>query len=167
MKSKSLRNIFRNNISSSAFHVIDGETRIMGKFAQIALLDNGGFDIWLVGPELEPLSTRKLNAIIKKFPKEASFTVLTGEAYTQVINKKIVLETLPLLGIKKKRKVSAKTRERLIAQLAKARNIDASAKEDVLNLKGVNTPNTEINSQISSKREYKESFPQHEEEITA
>ncbi len=120
MKSKSLRNIFRNNISSSAFHVIDGETRIMGKFAQIALLDNGGFDIWLVGPELEPLSTLKLNSIIKKFPEEVTFTVLTGEAYTQTKNKEIVLKTLPLLGIKKKKKVSPELREKLLSRLRRA-----------------------------------------------
>ncbi len=120
MKSKSLRNIFRNDISSSAFHVIDGETRIVGKFAQIALLDNGGFDIWLVGLELEPLSTRKLNAIIKKFPEEASFTVLTGEAYTQVTDKQLVHKSLSLLGIKKKKKVSPELREKLLSRLRRA-----------------------------------------------
>ena len=76
----SLRRLFENEVSSSAFQVIDGELRIIGKFAQISILDNGLFDIWLVAPGLEPLSTRKLNSIMKMFPQEAKFTVLTGEA---------------------------------------------------------------------------------------
>ena len=123
----SLREIFGNEISSSAFQVIDGETCVVGKFAQIALMENGLFDIWLVGPELESLSTRKLNIIVKKFPQEATFTVLTGEAYTQVQDKDLVPKSLSLLGIKKKRKLSPETREKLIRQLKTARALAQSA----------------------------------------
>ena len=113
----SLRTIFKNDVSSGVFKVIDDETRIVGKFAQISLLDSGGFDIWLVRPGLEPLSTKKINAIIKKFPQEAKFTVLTGEAYTQVRDKEIVLKTLSLLGIWKKRILSLDAKAKLIARL--------------------------------------------------
>jgi hypothetical protein len=123
----SLRTIFKNEVSSGAFHFIDDETRIVGKFAQVTLTDNGLFDIWLVGPGLNPLSTRKLNSIIKRFPQEAKFTVLTGEAYTQVRDKQIVLETLSLLGIRKKRKVSSESRVKLIEQLNATRPIPESA----------------------------------------
>ena len=112
----SLRTIFKNDVSSGVFKVIDDETRIVGKFAQISLLDSGGFDIWLVRPGLEPLSTKKINAIIKKFPQEAKFTVLTGEAYTQVRDKEIVLKTLSLLGIWKKRILSLDAKAKLIAR---------------------------------------------------
>jgi len=113
----SLRTIFKNDVSSGVFKVIDDETRIVGKFAQISLLDSGGFDIWLVRPGLEPLSTKKISAIIKKFPQEAKFTVLTGEAYTQVRDKEIVLKTLSLLGIWKKRILSLDAKAKLIARL--------------------------------------------------
>jgi len=126
----SLRKIFENEVSSGAFHVIDGETRIVGKFAQISMLENGWFDIWVVGPGLEPISTRKLNCIMKMFPQEVKFTVLTGEAYTQVRDKNIVLKTLSLLGIKKKRRLSLETREKLITQLEAARK---THKRDVSN----------------------------------
>jgi hypothetical protein len=118
----SLRRLFENEVSSSAFQVIDGELRIIGKFAQISILDNGLFDIWLVAPGLEPLSTRKLNSIMKMFPQEAKFTVLTGEAYTQVRDQDIVLERLSLLGIKKKRKLSPEAKEKLILQLSRGRS---------------------------------------------
>ena len=117
-----LRRLFENEVSSSAFQVIDGELRIIGKFAQISILDNGLFDIWLVAPGLEPLSTRKLNSIMKMFPQEAKFTVLTGEAYPQVRDQDIVLERLSLLGIKKKRKLSPEAKEKLILQLSRGRS---------------------------------------------
>jgi len=115
----SLRKLFENEVSSSAIKIVDGETRIIGKFAQIALLDDGLFDIWLVAPGLEPISARKLNSLIKKFPQEAKFTVLTGEAYTQVSDKNIVIERLSLLGIRKKRQLSPEAKEKLILQLGR------------------------------------------------
>lgn len=113
----SLRRIFGSEVSSSSFQVIDGESRIVGKFAQIALMEDGSFDIWLVGPGLQPLSARKLNSIVKMFPLGAEFTVLTGEAYTQVQDKDVVLKSLSLLGIRKKRKLSPEVREKLILRL--------------------------------------------------
>jgi hypothetical protein len=113
----SLRRLFENEISSSAFQVVDDELRIIGKFAQISMLDNGLLDIWLVAPGLEPISARKLNSIIKMFPQESKFTVLTGEAYTQISDKGIVIERLSLLGIRKKRKLSTDAKDKLILQL--------------------------------------------------
>jgi len=115
-----LRQHFKNEVSSSAFLVIDEETRIVGKYSQISLTDSGHFDIWLVGPNLEPLSPRKLNSILKSIQQEASFTVLTGEAYTQTMDKQLILRNLPLLGIKKKRKISISERQRITHQLRKA-----------------------------------------------
>lgn len=113
----SLRRLFEHEVSYSAFQKIDDELRIIGKFAQIALLDDGELDIWLVRPGLKPISARKLSSIIKMFPQEAKFTILTGEAYTQVSDKNIVIERLSLLGIRRKRKLSQETKEKLILQL--------------------------------------------------
>ena len=118
----SLRRLFEHEVSSSAFQKIDDELRIIGKFAQIALLDDGQLDIWLVRPGLKPISARKLSSIIKMFPQEAKFTMLTGEAYTQVSDKNIVIERLSLLGIRKKRKLSQETKEKLILQLRRIDN---------------------------------------------
>jgi hypothetical protein len=119
----SLHRIFQSEVSSSAFQVVDGETRIVGKFAQISLMEKGVFDIWLVGLGLHPLSTRKLNSIIKMFPQGVEFRVLTGEAYAQVRDKGVVLESLSLLGIRRKRKLSPVTREKLILRLKTARDV--------------------------------------------
>lgn len=115
-----LRETFQSEVSSSAFQVVDGETRIVGKFAQIALMEDGLFDVWLVGPDLQPLSTRKLNSIMKMFPQGAKFSVLTGEAYTQVRDRDVVLKSLSLLGIRKTRKLSPEAREKLILRLKTA-----------------------------------------------
>lgn len=117
----SLRKIFGSKVSSSAFQVIDGESRIVGKFAQIALMDDGSFDIWIIKPGLEPLSTRKLHSIIKGFPQEASFTILTGEAFARVRDKGVILKRLSLLGIRKKRKLSPEAKEKLVLRLKAAR----------------------------------------------
>jgi hypothetical protein len=113
----SLRRIFGREVSSSAFQVVDEETRIVGKFAQIALLEDGLIDIWLVGFGTKPLSTRKLTHIIKMFPQEARLTILTGEAYCQVQDENIVIKSLSLLGIRKKRKLYPEVREKLILRL--------------------------------------------------
>lgn len=115
-----LRKIFSNNVSSSAFQRIDGETRIVGKWGQIALID-GYFDIWIIQPDLKPVSPRKLSAIQKKLPIEGRLTVLDGEAYTQVWDARIVRKTLSLLGIKRKRRISPEVAKQLADRLTKRR----------------------------------------------
>jgi hypothetical protein len=44
---------------------------------------------------------------------------LTGEGYARVRRKEIILENLPLLGIKKKRRISDEQRKRIAEQLKK------------------------------------------------
>jgi hypothetical protein len=56
-----LRKIFGQDFSRSAFQLIDGELRIIGKFGEIAVNDDGSFDAWIVKPDRSPIGTRKLN----------------------------------------------------------------------------------------------------------
>lgn len=119
-----LRKIFNNDVSSGAFQKIDGETRIVGKWGQIATICCH-FDIWIIKPDLEPVSPRKLSFIQKKFPVEGMLTVLDGEAYTQTRDESLVRKILSLLGIKRKRQLSPKTIKQLTERLAQCRGVVA------------------------------------------
>jgi len=115
-----LRKIFKNDVSSSAFNMIDGEIRITGKWGQISIISDY-FDIWFIQPDLQPLSHQKLTAIRKNFPVDGELRILNGEAYTQTRDEASVRHALPLLGIKKKRKLSPETIKKLSAHLATLR----------------------------------------------
>jgi len=101
--------------------VIDGETRILGKFGQISVIGDA-FDIWFVGPNLEPLTEHKLTAIQKKLPEDRGFRRLTGEMYGQTKDIRLVYKTLPLLGIKKRRRYSDEYRAKLRDRIREIRN---------------------------------------------
>ncbi len=116
----SLRNLLCDHVSSSTLKMIDGELRVVGKYGQITLMD-GFFDIWIVGPDLTPVSTRRINLTAEIFRQEGSFIKLTGEAYVRTKDKALILKSLRLLGIKAKRRLSAKTTERLKKQMAEIR----------------------------------------------
>jgi len=103
--SKNLRSLFKDRVSSKAIQIIDGETRIIGKFGQIAAMGEK-FDLWFVQPEYKPMTPRKLTAIAKKCQQLDGFTVLTGEAYGQTRDIRIVDKLLPLMGINRKRRYS-------------------------------------------------------------
>lgn len=106
------RELFSPHVSSGAIRKIDGATRVIGKFGQIEMLDDI-FDIWLVKPDLSPLTEHKITAIIKKCPLELGFTRLTGEAYAQTPDFNTALGCLVALGIRKRKQVSGKTLEHL------------------------------------------------------
>lgn len=109
----SLKSIFKDHVSSSAFKRIDGELRVIGKFGQISMIDNV-FDIWLVGES--PLSERKLSALLKKTPQNVNFRRLDGEAYVQTTDLSIVLKLLPVCRIRRRKKLSEKEQKRLAKQ---------------------------------------------------
>ncbi|HSH28354.1 MAG TPA: hypothetical protein VK971_00480 [Thiohalobacter sp.] len=60
-----LREMFESDFATSAFRIADGETRIVGRFAEVALNDDGTLDIWIVAQDREPIGTRKLRNIIR------------------------------------------------------------------------------------------------------
>ena len=47
---------FKQDFSGSAFKNIDGERRIIGKFCEVTLLDDGTIDVWIVAPNREPIA---------------------------------------------------------------------------------------------------------------
>jgi hypothetical protein len=109
---------FRSDFSRSAFRTIDGELAIIGKFGRIIEFDDGTFDCWFVGSDLERLSGRRIASIRRNLAQEGTFQELTGEAWVQGQGREFVLKIAPLLGIKRKRQVSPKTAEHL-AKLAR------------------------------------------------
>jgi len=120
MSTLNLKDLFRNEVSSSAFKIIDGEKRIIGKYGQISIVDNL-FDIWIIGPDLTPLNNHRITAILKKMPVNTPVQRLTGECYVQTPDIELVREILPLLGIKKRRKYSPATIQAKREQLARMR----------------------------------------------
>ena len=116
-----LRDLFQNDVASTAFKIVDGEKRIIGKFGQLSIVD-GVFDIWFVGLDFSPLSTLRLNSAAKKLGKEADIHMLTGEMWLQTADLALARKAISLLGIKKKRQYSEETKKRLRERLAKVRN---------------------------------------------
>lgn len=119
-QSTKLRRTFENRVSKGAFKKIDDELRVIGKFAQIAILDTGGIDVWIRSPDLTPLGTRKLNnlctAVSTAIP-EAQIQNLDGEAWFQT-------EYLPdslfkVLGVRRKM-VFTDERKKAMAERLKA-----------------------------------------------
>jgi hypothetical protein len=119
----SLRKIFGNDVSSSAFKSIDGELNIVGKWCRIALEDNGVFDVWICNTaDLNSgLVQKKVRNIVSRLNSQARspFHELNGEAWGKVRGKEIILENLSVLGIKKKRRISDEQRKRIAEQLKK------------------------------------------------
>ena len=104
MSENTLRQIFGRNFSSSAFKTVDGEYRIVGRYGEITLNDDGSFDCWLVSKDRSPLSARFVNARTSKVA--ARWTILTGEAHHCTTETELVLETAVLLGVKKRKQYS-------------------------------------------------------------
>lgn len=117
----SLRKTFGDHFTRSAFQWIDGEENIVGKFGRIAQLENGDYDIWFVGPNLEPLSARKISAIASRFTMGKRFVRLDGEAWGQGQGKDFVLRNAPLVGVKKRKRLSPETIQRNRERLARIR----------------------------------------------
>jgi hypothetical protein len=116
-----LREIFGNNVSSSAFKLIDGELTLIGKWCRIALDDDGKIDLWICNTAdmLAGLGVRKVGNIVSRINYRVGSPLreLNGEAWGKVRDKEIILQNLPLLGIKKKRRVSELQRVSLVARL--------------------------------------------------
>lgn len=113
-----LRQQFKDDFSNSAFQRIDDEQRIVGKYGEITQFDDGSFDVWFIGPNLEPLSTRRLNSISEKVREIGTFTMLEGEGYARGRGRDFVLFSAALAGVKKKKRVSESLRKSLSKNLA-------------------------------------------------
>lgn len=112
-----LRKIFGNDVAKKSFQGSGDETKITGKYGAVSVLDGELFDIWFVGPDLEPLTSLRLTNLQRKFPQEAGLIRLTGEAYLRTHDEQLVRFALPLLGVRKKRQLSPEAKQRLTEQL--------------------------------------------------
>jgi len=122
MPSNSLKDEFGNDFAATAFQIVDNEPRIIGRFGSISRFDDGSYDCWFHSPDLSPLSGHKLAAIERKASQKHHFVRLTGEAYAVGEGREFVLDMSRLIGVRKRRSISAAERERLKAQVAKARD---------------------------------------------
>ena len=120
-----LREIFKDDVSSSAFKVIDGETRIVGKHGQLSVIGNY-FDVWFVGKDLEPLSSRRLTNLANNPIAKEGLVRLDGESFYQTKDESRVRLTLPLLGVKKRRKLSQEQIETLSQRMKDMRRVKCS-----------------------------------------
>jgi hypothetical protein len=132
---------FRDDFSSSAFKATktsDGiRRRIVGKFVDIEVLSRENpevssvdlepiFDIWIVRPDREPISRRKLNSLISKIralpeysrAKKPQITILNGEAYLRTTYAPLVREIGFTTEIRRRKRYSEATRQARRGQLA-------------------------------------------------
>lgn len=84
-----IREIFKNDVSKSAFKVVDGVTRIIGKYGEIEIIDDK-FDVYFVGPKRTPLSGRRIKSLEKKLPYSIGLQTLNGEAWFRTTDENIV-----------------------------------------------------------------------------
>jgi len=108
-------------VSPSAIKKIDDEYEIVGKFCRIIMFDDGRIDLWLCNPAnmVKGLSKRKLNSLVSvlevpvestfsdKVTKFIPFNALEGEAWVNLDLPDLILNNLKLLGIRKKRELTA------------------------------------------------------------
>ena len=106
-----IREVFKNDVSKSAFTNIDGVTRIIGKFGEIEIIDDM-FDIWFANRD-NPLSQRKITAILNKLPSVSGVSVVNGEIWYQTKDKNEVRSILPIMGVRKRNTYSDETLEKM------------------------------------------------------
>ena len=118
-------------VSPSVIKKIDDEYEIVGKFCRIIMFDDWQIDLWLCNPAnmSKGLSKRKLNNLVSalevpvestfrdKVTKSISFSVLEGEAWINLDLPDLILNNLKLLGIRKKRELTATQKQALVERL--------------------------------------------------
>ena len=127
MTKREVFHYFNQQIAQRCITHYGYEWGVTGKFCRITFLDDGNLDLWLCNPHniAQGLGMRRLNRILsilsEKMPSGTPVRKLDGEAYTQGPLKDVVLGNLPLLGIFRKRRLSAEQRYKAATNLAKAR----------------------------------------------
>ena len=105
-----LKETFKDRVSSSAFKTIDGELRIVGKYGQVSTIGDK-FDVWFVGKDFEPIPYRRMGHIVRNMPDKANLQKLDGEAFYQTTDVSLVEQTLDLLGVRRRKRLSAEYRQ--------------------------------------------------------
>lgn len=112
-----LRQRFKEDFAGSAFQEHCGDPSIVGKYGVITELEDALYDVWIVYPDGSPLSERKLTILEKKCPLNWGFVRLTGEGYMQGRGSDFVREIAPIIGVRKKRKMTAEQKAKAAANL--------------------------------------------------
>lgn len=115
-----LKHDFGMDFAGSAFRQIDGETRIVGKYGQIVQMADSSYDAWFVGPNLSPLTGKRLGVITRSF-QDGRFKALDGEGWIRGTGREFVLRSASLAGVKRRRIDSESKRSANIARLAASR----------------------------------------------
>ena len=123
MNKKDIFDAFNGEISKKAIIQKDGAWRIVGKWCEIERVGDL-WDIFICNPDnmTDGLGQRKVHNIIDRLkipPINGTFRILNGEAYTQVSDINLILSNLSLLGIRRKRRLSEKTRHEHAERLKK------------------------------------------------
>lgn len=115
-----LKELYGDIISKSAFKVVDGQMRIIGKWCELEIVGDK-LDIMLIGNDRKPLTERKITNLERKLPTNWHFHRLNGEAYTLVPLKTKLQQHLKLLGIRARKRISEETRQKLTDHLRELR----------------------------------------------
>ena len=121
-------------VSMTCIEKRHGEWVIKGKYCILAPLDDGTWDLWICNPDdmSAGLHQRSVNHRVKKLekiPQNRTFTMLTGEAHTTLPNLENLVsnsELLRLLGVRRKKQLSAVQKQALIERLAGRRKAKAA-----------------------------------------
>ena len=113
MRKQDIFDAFKGQISKIAIVNRDGEFVLQGKFCVVSPIEDR-WDIWLCKPKdiAAGLSARKLQSLIRRLDLaslEGGFTELDGEAWFRVFSTDFVLQNLPVLGIRRKKRANLGT----------------------------------------------------------
>jgi len=132
-----LEDVTGKAFATSAYQCADDEWMVQGKFCRCSYLGNDCWDVWLCNPDnirdgLTQRRVRSIHARIIEFARqEVPFRELTGEGVYPVISTELLTKCAPLLGIKRRRKVSREVLETLaIARKEKAPAATEALKND-------------------------------------
>ena len=110
MNKQQLFDYFDHKISMTAINSIDGDWLVTGKFCRIGIDEDGQIDLWICNHKdiAKGLGTKKLRNILSTLKSLTTAVVheLTGEAWVKLSNKSVILTSLPLLGVRKKKVIS-------------------------------------------------------------
>ena len=101
----------------TAIQNVHGDWLITGKFCQIGIDEDGQIDLWICNLKdiTKGLGTKKLRNMLSTIKSLTTATIheITGEAWMKLSDKSVILSSLPLLGIRKKKVISQEHLNRL------------------------------------------------------
>ena len=118
MNKKQLFDYFDQKISMTAIQNVHGDWLVTGKFCRIGIDEDGLINLWICNHKdtTKGLGTGKLRNILSTIKSLTTATIheLTGEAWVKLSDKSVILTSLPLLGIRKKKVISQEHFNRLL-----------------------------------------------------